>query len=65
MKAGDTAVAKMHRKQANVLTAIDGTEVKVQAESVCVHGDSPGAVAMATAVRSALTASGVTVQAVH
>ncbi len=37
------------------LTAADGTEIEVSAESVCVHGDSPGAVAMATAVRSALT----------
>ena len=41
------------------LTAADGTEIQVSAESVCVHGDSPGAVAMATAVRSALARAGV------
>ena len=41
------------------LTAADGTEIEVSAESVCVHGDSPGAVAMATAVRSALARAGV------
>ena len=35
------------------LTAIDGTEIAVEAESVCLHGDSPGAVAMAEAVRTA------------
>jgi UPF0271 protein len=29
------------------------------ADSFCTHGDSPGAVAMATAVRAALDASGV------
>jgi 5-oxoprolinase (ATP-hydrolysing) subunit A len=33
--------------------------VRVQAESACVHGDSPGAVAMARAVRTALDKAGV------
>lgn len=41
------------------VTATDGTEVQVHAESVCVHGDSPGAVAMASAVRDALAQAGV------
>lgn len=41
--------------------AVDGTVVEVDAESVCVHGDSPGAVAMARAVRTALDGAGVTV----
>jgi 5-oxoprolinase (ATP-hydrolysing) subunit A len=41
------------------VTASDGTDVTVQAESVCVHGDSPGAVQMAHAVRDALTRAGV------
>ena len=41
------------------VTAIDGTEVQVQADSICTHGDSPGAVQMARAVRDALTAEGV------
>jgi 5-oxoprolinase (ATP-hydrolysing) subunit A len=42
-----------------VVTAVDGTDVRVSAESACVHGDSPGAVAMATAVRAGLDRSGV------
>ena len=33
--------------------AIDGTVVPLNADSVCVHGDSPSAVAMARAVRAA------------
>ena len=41
------------------ITAVDGTEIVVRADSVCVHGDSPGAVEMATAVRKALTGAGV------
>ncbi|WP_309074701.1 5-oxoprolinase subunit PxpA [Paenarthrobacter sp.] len=38
---------------------IDGSILKIRAESICVHGDSPGAVAMATAVKSALSDAGV------
>lgn len=42
--------------------AIDGTVVPITADSVCVHGDSPAAVAMAKAVRERLEAGGVTVR---
>jgi 5-oxoprolinase (ATP-hydrolysing) subunit A len=42
-----------------VVTAVDGSDVPVTAESACVHGDSPGAVAMATAVRAGLEAAGI------
>ena len=41
------------------VTATDGAEVELEADSVCVHGDSPGAVAMALAVRNALSGAGV------
>ena len=43
--------------------AIDGSRIRVDAESICVHGDSPGAVAMAAAVREALETAGVPVHA--
>jgi UPF0271 protein len=39
--------------------AIDGSQVAVHVESVCVHGDSPGAVQIARAVRERLTSAGV------
>ena len=39
--------------------AADGTPLRLAAESLCVHGDSPGAVSMATAVRAGLEAVGV------
>jgi UPF0271 protein len=45
------------------LVAVDGTVVAVRAGSICVHGDSPGAVAMAAAVRDALRAAGVGISA--
>ena len=41
------------------VTAIDGSVIPVEVESVCVHGDSPGAVKIATAVWERLTADGV------
>jgi UPF0271 protein len=44
-----------------VVNAVDGSDVQVSAESACVHGDSPGAVAMATAVRAGLERAGVEV----
>lgn len=42
-----------------VVKAVDGTDVAVEAESLCVHGDSPGAVAMARAVQEGLAEAGV------
>ncbi|GLZ33141.1 UPF0271 protein [Lentzea sp. NBRC 105346] len=42
---------------------IDGRAVTVRADSICVHGDTPGAVAVARAVRAALEAAGVEVAA--
>lgn len=43
-------------------TAIDGSVIEVQAESICLHGDTLGAVAMAQAVHAALRAEGVTIE---
>ena len=45
------------------VTAVDGSDVPVQAESACVHGDSPGAVEMARAVRAGLADAGVGLRA--
>lgn len=46
-----------------VVLAVDGSPVRTDAVSLCLHGDSPGAVAMARAVRAALDAAGVAVRA--
>lgn len=43
------------------VVAVDGTVVPVEAGSICVHGDSPDAVAMARAVREALAEANVAV----
>jgi UPF0271 protein len=41
------------------VAASDGTIIPIEMESVCVHGDSPGAVGIATAVRDRLLAGGI------
>lgn len=48
---------------AGEVTATDGTVLSVAAESVCVHGDSPGAVQIATAVREQLRTAGIEIGA--
>ncbi len=48
---------------AGEVEAVDGTVVPLRADSICVHGDTPGAAALAEAVRTALISSGVVVAA--
>jgi UPF0271 protein len=45
----------------STLTANDGTIVKVRADTLCIHGDQPGAVTFAKAIREALRAEGIEV----
>lgn len=45
------------------LAANDGTELRIAAGSICVHGDSQGAVAMAQAIRRLFEAEGICVKA--
>ena len=42
-----------------VVRAVDGTDVALDVETVCVHSDTPGAVLLARGVRAALEAAGV------
>jgi UPF0271 protein len=44
------------------VVAVDGSVVAVEVASLCVHGDSPGAVPLARGVRDALTGAGVEVK---
>jgi UPF0271 protein len=41
------------------ISSVDGADVELDAVSLCVHGDTPGAVSLATAVRAALLDAGV------
>lgn len=44
-----------------VVRTIDGTDVRVVAQSICVHGDSPGSVAIAAETRRMLERAGITI----
>lgn len=44
------------------IVAADGAQLQIEADTICVHSDTPGAPAIARAVRQALTAAGVLVQ---
>jgi 5-oxoprolinase (ATP-hydrolysing) subunit A len=45
---------------AGTLRSAGGVELRIAARSLCIHGDTPGAVTLATAVRTALKSAGVT-----
>jgi UPF0271 protein len=44
--------------------AIDGTVVALEADTICVHGDTPGADLLAARLRAGLDAAGVVVQSI-
>ncbi|MCI1635946.1 LamB/YcsF family protein [Bifidobacterium sp.] len=43
------------------IEAIDGSTIAVSADSVCVHGDTPGAVAMAKSINHRLSEDGINI----
>ena len=45
-----------------LMPVIDGDPIKLNAHSICVHGDSPTAVAMAQTIRQKLTADGISIK---
>lgn len=54
-------VARMARE--GLVEAVDGGEVRVDPDTVCVHGDTPGAAELAKALRAGLAKEGVRVLA--
>lgn len=59
----DAAAAQAVGVTQGAVTAVDGSRLELRAESICCHGDTPGAVEIAAAVRRALEAAGVVVSA--
>ena len=47
--------------QEGVIEAVDGSVVRIEADSICVHGDSPDAVAIARQLRARLEAEGIAI----
>ena len=52
----------LHLAQTGEIEAVDGTRLRLKADSICVHGDSPGAVTISARIRQRLLAAGVTIQ---
>jgi UPF0271 protein len=59
--AGAVAARAARMAAEGVVVAVDGTHVPAAVHSICVHGDTPGAVHLARRVREALSAAGLTV----
>ena len=57
----DVARRAVGMARGQAVTSVDGSSVSVTADTICIHGDTPGAAALARAVRSALTAAGIDV----
>jgi 5-oxoprolinase (ATP-hydrolysing) subunit A len=55
-------VIRMAKDRAVV--AVDGSHVRLEVDTICVHGDTPGAAELAARIRQALTSSGVEVKPV-
>lgn len=56
----ERALSMVHTAE---VSAVDGTVIRIEVESICVHGDSPGSVEIAAAVRDQLLAGGVELSA--
>ncbi len=61
-----TAAARaVHMAVDGRVVAVDGTVVMVAADTLCIHGDTPNAIDVATRARQALEAAGVRVAAME
>lgn len=45
-----------------VVTAVDGLQIALEVDTICVHGDTPDAASLAMQIRSALEAAGVQIR---
>lgn len=61
--AGEAAQRVLRMLRDGVVRTVDGSDVPLAVDTICVHGDTPGAVAFARQLRNALESSGVTLGA--
>jgi 5-oxoprolinase (ATP-hydrolysing) subunit A len=61
----DAVVARAVRMvKERTVVAIDGSVVELEADTICVHGDTPGSDDLAARIRVGLEAAGITVKAI-
>ena len=62
----DTVVSRaIMMAREHVVMAIDGTRVAIEVDTICVHGDTPGAAVLARRIRAALAEGGIEVAALR
>ncbi|HEV2320964.1 MAG TPA: 5-oxoprolinase subunit PxpA [Gammaproteobacteria bacterium] len=61
--AGGVATRALRLAREGIVESVGGKPVTIKARSLCVHGDTPGAVMLAGAVRGALQQAGVELRA--
>ena len=57
----EIAARMLRLVQTGRIAAVDGSDLVLAVDSICVHGDSPGAVAISAQIRAVLTGAGVTI----
>jgi UPF0271 protein len=63
--AEEAAERVLRMLREHVVQTVDGSDIAIQAETICVHGDNPEAVLFARKLREQLSAAGVAVAALH
>lgn len=61
--AGEVTARALAWAKEGSMRSVSGRPVRVEARSLCVHGDTPGAVALARALRTALLEAGFALEA--
>src|SRR5262245_60179646 len=62
---GDAVVERAVRMvQTRLATAVDGSVISIDADTICLHGDTPGAATVAAKLREGLEAAGILVRAI-
>ncbi len=61
--ADEVAARAVRLATEHTIDAVDGARIRIAADTLCIHGDTPGAGELARRVRSALEAAGVRVAA--
>ncbi|MGH9399026.1 MAG: LamB/YcsF family protein, partial [Thermoanaerobaculia bacterium] len=59
----EAAEQAVHLARDGWVVASDGSRVSVSPETICLHGDTPGAASIARRVRERLAAEGIAVRA--
>jgi UPF0271 protein len=60
--AEEIAARVLRMVNAGAVETVDGTLLPMDIGSVCVHGDSPGAIQMTAAIRRRLTEAGIEIR---